>query len=221
MAEVNVAWEIETNYLLSYINTRKLSGKMVQNRNLETLIFQSHLRVMLMSPAGPRDPRPGLQFVFLCNILGQVMTRGSLQYAAVPTVASAQSSDTACSTGLQSAEHDERIKPNTSEPSGSIKHIPSSFCHPRSAVESKNKFGRVKMIIGVFGSSQPVKRPSPSPQNSRYLANCANITDPLFSIPFEFWSLKTGTGNHISTFLVWREIIHLLSYFGDLGNVLK
>ena len=63
MAEVNVAWEIETNDLLSYI-TRTLTGKMEQNRNLETLIFQSHLRVMLMSPAAPETPDLGCSLCF-------------------------------------------------------------------------------------------------------------------------------------------------------------
>ena len=170
----------------------------------------------------PLRPRLRLQFLFLvlCNIFGLFMAWGALQWCCSPhsgispEFRQLRPSPT-CSNGLQSAEHDERIKPNTSEASGSIKHIPSSFCHPRSAVESKNKFGRVKMIIGVFGSSHPVKRLSPlPPQNTQYGEACANITDPHFpgtfrGLIFIKWSWKSSfhfsgmTGDNTSLVVFW------------------
>ncbi len=55
MAEVNVAWEIETNYLLSYI-TRTLTGKIVTKLKLRNTYlsesFESDVNVTC------RPPRP-------------------------------------------------------------------------------------------------------------------------------------------------------------------
>ena len=143
MAEVNVAWEIETNYLLHYSHITQ--GNWNENRN-----SQNHLRNLSMSPAGPWEPRPcWLQFEFLCSILVQVMTRGALQWCCSPH--SGISSEfrqlrpsPSCSSCLQSPEHDERIKPITSEPPGPLNTSHQAFVIPGLLSRVKTNLAELK-----------------------------------------------------------------------------